>query len=218
MFHVLLTGDSLSMPRPWLRTRPEVEPEKFTGIAETYPWLLRGILTKQDFGKPVEVTHWPTRASGLGAVLNQKIDLFAWMEPNITIIHRGVVDCWPRETKGGEPNTSLGEFRVICDNILEARKSLNPTLPLIVVGIMPTNEKMREKYPQVEEQIKLYNTELKRMVGPGIEYADTEELHRQHGEGMLHPDGHHLSRFGHSILADELAKKVIAIHKANSEV
>lgn len=210
MFHILLSSDSLSLPRPWLKAVEPKVPNNFTGFTESYPFRLEeALLGTAQIGK-VKVTNWGSRASGLSAVVKQSIDLFSWMQPDLTIIHRGLVNCWPRDEKNGAPNTSLEEFEGICREAFKAREKLNPDLPIFLVGICPTNTSILAKFPQTNERIRAYNNVFKRALTPIDRYLDMEELHDRYGEQLLHEDGHHLSHFGHQILADRLVEEVMS--------
>jgi lysophospholipase L1-like esterase len=205
--HIVMSTDSLSLPRPWFQAKPALEPDKFTRLAETYPLLVEAALRRR-LSFDARVTNMATRASGIAATFAQRLDLFSWMEPTVSLIHKGVVDCWPREAKGGEPNTTPDAFRESLQKLMDERFRMNPDNRLILVGIAPTNAHALSKTPALNQTIAIYNEILKSFRDENTVYVDMEAVHAVHGEQILHPDGHHLSRIGHRHLAEEILQAV----------
>lgn len=133
------------------------------------------------------------------------------MEASVSIIHRGVVDCWPRESRGGLPNTTIEAFREGTANIFAERDRIKGSMPLIIVGIAPTNDHMLKKFPKINAEISKYNSILKEFAGPNVHYVDMEHAINNDGFDLLHPDGHHLSKLGHEHLAKELRRLILPI-------
>lgn len=80
-YRLVIIGDSLAMPRP------EVPYEL------TYPYLLKGKL-----GPRWEVINRARRANRIDVQMEEQnlCDDIFWLEPDIVVVHLGIVDCAPR--------------------------------------------------------------------------------------------------------------------------
>lgn len=207
LFHAIVCSDSLSLPRPWNQKNVDDKPEAFFKFEDTYPYLLRESLEKMLPDRKVFVSNMGNRASSVQRAANISNDLFKWMGADVTIVHGGIVDCWIREN--GVQHTDLEKFEQCFDSVLEARQKLNPNLPLIVVGILPTNARMARKVPRQNEIISDYNKVLRtKLSGEGVAFIDVEGLPSRDLALMLHEDGSHLSRSGHQALATLIAEQI----------
>lgn len=209
MLHIVMSTDSLSLPRPWFQKNPADQPERFTRFRETYPYLMEGLLRESFPASEVRVTNLATRASSLAASYSHRNELFSWMEADVAVLHKGVVDCWPRPQLGGEPQTTLKSFSASLIRLLEERARIAPTLPFIVIGIAPTTAATRDKDPKVAENIRDYNAILRERIDANMRFIDMEQALNEAGENMLHPDGHHLTAGGHTLLANCLRDAII---------
>lgn len=212
MLHVVMSTDSLSLPRPWFHKKPSAEPERFTQYDQTYPYLLeqqlRAALPEVD---EVRVSNFATRASGLASAYANRMELFSWMESDLSVLHKGVVDAWPREAKGWASNTSVADFEKSYEKLLAERDRLNPEQAFIVIGICPTNTRSLATYSDINRVLAEYNAVLRNGRERGVHFIDMELVVTQEGEGILHPDGHHLSITGHKYLADRLSAIALSI-------
>lgn len=204
MLHVVMSTDSLSLPRPWSQKIPSARPELFTHVRQTYPLLLETLLRGRYPSSEVRVTNLATRASSLGASISHRLELFAWMEADVAVLHKGVVDCWPRPARGGEPNTSPVQFQEALDRLLAERARMAPTLPFIIIGIAPTNDAANGKEPRIGQNITAYNAILRNRIDDRMRFIDMEQAMMHSADGTLHPDGHHLTAAGHAILTEHL--------------
>lgn len=215
MPHIVMSTDSLSLPRPWRHQNPAEFPEKFTKFEETYPVLLENFLRDYYPVDQVRVTNFATRASSLAASYGHRYELFSWMQADVAVLHKGVVDCWPRPQRGGLPNTSPEAFRNAMNRLLDERARMAPHLPFIVIGIAPTNSATREKDPQVAENIRTYNAILRERMDDHLHFLDMEALLGGEDDDIIHPDGHHLTARGHARLAQALCSTIVTALSAS---
>ncbi|MBM7555167.1 GDSL-type esterase/lipase family protein [Thalassobacillus pellis] len=142
---VLVTGDSLALPRREVKVR------------ETYPVLLQKNLLKLKSNIKV-INHAQYGQTIIGVSQSIEADL-ASLRPDMVILHVGIVDCWPRKELRGKPKTDLKSFKKHYIKIVNLVKKHN--IPLIIVGICPTSIRMDNKYPNTLNQIAKYNNVLK---------------------------------------------------------
>ncbi|WPB87442.1 SGNH/GDSL hydrolase family protein [Sediminicoccus rosea] len=204
-----MSTDSLSLPRPWFQKHPSDQPERFTRFRQTYPYLLEGLLKERFQASEIRVSNLAMRASSLASSYSHRNELFSWMEADVAVLHKGVVDCWPRAQLDGQPHTTLKAFREAMTRLLEERERMAPTLPFIVIGISPTNTATLAKEPKVAENIRAYNAVLSERVDANMRYIDMEHALTEAGEELLHPDGHHLTAGGQALLANRLRDAII---------
>ncbi|WP_368416816.1 SGNH/GDSL hydrolase family protein [Falsiroseomonas sp.] len=208
MLHVVMSTDSLSLPRPWFQNNPAEMPERFTRLRQTYPLLLESALRAQFPESEVRITNLAVRASSLASSFSHRLELFSWMEADAAVLHKGVVDCWPREALKGMPNTTLSAFRDSMNRLLDERARIAPNHPFIVVGISPANGATMAKNPKIAENISAYNAILSAHSDANTRFIDMEKALRLCADDVLHPDGHHLTAAGHAILAGLLAQAI----------
>lgn len=211
VYHVVLVTDSLSLPRPWRQTDKLGLGDGSVRYIESYPYLLKRRLRQHVPNKDVEVSNFATRASTLTSVWSHRLELFSWMEADVAVIHRGVVDCWPRADNGSKPRIPLDKFEADYVRLLDEREKLESAAKLIVVGISPTNALALAKDPSTNDLIRSYNEVFKRHMRNGMYFLDMEKVAAKHGGATIHPDGHHLSGLGHVVLAQELESVIFGM-------
>lgn len=209
--HVVLETDSLGLPRPWNAKKENEEPEQFFRFRETYPYLLLKRLREVTPQHEVIVTNLGQRASTMSATALKRADLLSYMEPSAAIVHHGIVDCWVRANEARRFRVSKDEFRAFVEQVLETKAKLAPDLPLIFIGIMPTTAAMLARVPEQNEIISDYNQILRETIADRAIFLDVERMFGHLIEQVVHLDGHHLSRTGHRLYADELFR-LLLIH------
>ncbi len=207
--HIVLETDSLGLPRPWNAKRAEEAPEQFFRFRDTYPYLLLKLMRDACPDSEVLVTNLGQRASTMSAAAIKRADLLGYMEPSATIIHHGVVDCWVRENEARRFRVPADEFRGYVEQVLEGKAAQAPQLPLIFIGIMPTTAAMLARVPEQNDIIAQYNEILRECVTGKAILFDVERMFSHMVEQVVHLDGHHLSRTGHRLYADELFRLLL---------
>ena len=208
-FHVVIASDSLSLPRPWNQKQLDDKPDNFFRIDETYPFVLREKL-RIALNDDVIVSNYAVRASSLQRASVMGPDLFSWMSADISIIHQGVVDCWLKAD--GEPRIPLDRFVEFVEKIYAEKSKYGQSIPSIQFGILPTNQRMLEKEPRLNDSISAFNEVLRTLipVDSSTLFIDVERLPEDERLKIVHEDGHHLSRYGHqkyaSIIFDQINK------------
>lgn len=203
-FHVVLSTDSLSLPRPWNAKKISEDPEQHFRYRDTYPYLLQIKLRVALPHAEVQVSNMGQRASSIGGASVKRMDILHYMEPSACVIHHGVVDCWIRPAEEKRFRVPLDEYEKHVQLILDARGQYAPALPVIFIGIMPTNAAMLAKQPEQNEIIAQYNASLRARCKGQAVFLDVEKLFGHMTEQVVHLDGHHISRLGHKLYADEL--------------
>ncbi|MBV5265068.1 SGNH/GDSL hydrolase family protein [Pinisolibacter sp. B13] len=202
--HIVMCTDSLSFPRPWHAAKETESPEYFFRFRSTYPYLLQTKLKNAFTSSEVQVTNLGQRASTIHLAHLKRLDLVSWFEPSVCILHHGIVDCWLRRTEANLQRCDVTQFEQYLVEILDARDKQAVKPPMIVIGIMPTTKAMLEKEPDQNLEVTKYNDCMRRVLdGRGI-FLDVEKMFGAMNEEILHLDGHHLSRLGHKLYADEL--------------
>lgn len=201
--HIVISADSLALPRPWNQKNLDQKPDAFFKIEDTYPQLVRQHLSTALPEREVIVSTFSARGSTMGRPAKMTRDLFDWLKPDAVIVHHGVVDCWERPN--GKPTVDLESFEADVDTIMQAHLDIAPDVLLIVFTILPTNEHMLRKFPHQNEIIDTYNAAFrKHRDHPNLHLIDIGAEDTDLAARIVHEDGHHLSRFGHLLYAERL--------------
>lgn len=212
--HIVFLGDSMCMPRD------------FDGIPieTTYPYMLAQSFPKyQFFNRATRANTFVKQLSNL-----RMHDDMLCFRPEVVIINIGMADCAPRlfsEFQGRVlnflPNSMSKriietcskrrfyltrrfpkvyvkppDFRTASKKLIDAAISNN--IKVILVGIAPVSEAMKEKSYGFDENIQNYNKILKENIeGKGM-FIDVYE-HMNPEEDLLE-DGFHLTRKGNDLL------------------
>ncbi|MEJ9230830.1 SGNH/GDSL hydrolase family protein [Peribacillus butanolivorans] len=208
---VLITGDSLALPRPYnIRTfDPEKDEELGIHFHNTYGYLLQKELSK--IYSKTEIINRAQHGQCIGDVYVQLFGHLFYFQPDIIILHVGIVDCWPRKELNGKPKTDIGNFSMYYDKIIELLKKRKQT-KLIIIGICPTSKRVEEKYPGTLQQINKYNNIL--MSGSDqqqIFYIDMEKhIDIDYPNVYLMLDDQHLNRKGNKLICN-LIKDILVV-------
>ncbi|MGQ3890880.1 GDSL-type esterase/lipase family protein [Legionella sp. CNM-4043-24] len=205
-FHVVIASDSLSLPRPWNQKNLQDSPESFFRIDQTYPFLLKKKLTSL-MDEEVIVSNYAVRGSSIQRPSGITPDLFSWMSSDISIIHHGIVDCWLKDD--GETRIPKSNFTDYVKKIMEDKLRWGPKTPLIVIGMLPTNERMLSKNARQNDVIHEFNEVLREHIRSDVSiFMDMEKFDEADKAKMVHEDGHHLSRYGHMMYAEHLCENI----------
>lgn len=208
---VLITGDSLALPRPYnIRTfDPEKDEELGVHFHDTYGYLLQKELSK--IYSKTEVINRAQSAQCIGDVYEQLFGHLFYFQPDIIILHVGIVDCWPRKELNGKAKTDIGDFSMYYNKIIKLLKRRKQT-KLIIIGICSTSKRLEEKYLGTLQQINKYNSVL--MSGSDqqqIFYIDMEKhIDIDDPNVYLMLDDHHLNRKGNELIC-KLIKDILIV-------
>ena len=208
-FHVVISSDSLSFPRPWNQKLANSKSELDFRYEDTYPALLRQNLRAQSPRTDVIISNLGRRACTVGHVNVVGRDIVLDMSPDVTIIHHGIVDCWFRPELPQKRRTSEAEFGEALDKFFALREQLSPQLPIILIGILKTNARMLQKFPQQNDDIDTYNEILRSKAAAYNAHFVALDEGVDDPVQLVHEDGHHLSRTGHRRAAEALTEIVI---------
>lgn len=200
---ILVLTDSMSLPR-----------DNVTCWSDTYVNLLRKSIADAEF------IHLGIGKATISDLLNQLKRYYQFTNPDIIILHCGIVDCAPRALHCWEQKilsyipflrdlvykyriflrkvrqvqyTSISSFE---DALLEIKKIFD--VPLISIGMAPPSKIYRNKIKvsKITKIIMQYNEVLKRHT----KFIDLEEFpHNAFGS-----DGYHFNKIGHSFVAQKL--------------
>ena len=201
----LLLSDSMALPR-----------EEFSS---DFPCYL-GILERKF--KCVEFYSLSLGKATLPDLVNQYDRYYQYFNPDIVIIHCGIVDCAPRALKkweqhllGGFPllgkkvhkyreqlrrfrnisYTSQTQFKYLLD-YLQSKLGNN----LVAISIAPPTAGYQKKIEGIIERVDAYNTLLKRIGN----YVDLSEM----PESCIGSDDYHFNHLGHEFVAQKLEKTI----------
>lgn len=208
LFHVVMSTDSLSFPRPWNQRDIDAHPEQFFRFDTTYPYLLKNQLQEWHSDRDVVISNLGRRAVTVSNLKNISYDLLSWMQADAVVIHHGIVDSWIRNVETGETRTSEEEFESVLGNFMEMKREIAPKLPVILIEIAHTNDRMLQKVPKQNEVIDEFNKILHKFESSEecVEVLDYSGAPKN--MTFVHEDGHHLSLQGHVFLAEQLAQRI----------
>lgn len=198
---VLFLTDSLSLPR-----EGDGEVVKYD---ETYISLLR-----QEFSNHV-IVDCAIGGATIWDLFKQSF-YYKFFEPDLVVLHCGIVDCAPRAFTAFEQKVlnKLGLRPKGLTRFLRKNRGLKLTskpkfekltlrlknqfrgVPLYSIGILPASADYEKKVPGITESVKLYNQLLSRQ----FHFIDNSDFL---WEGIL-SDHHHLNRLGHKAIAEKL--------------
>ena len=209
---LLVVTDSLGLPRE--------KPEKLE-YNETWCYLLKN---KHEI-------HQCSIGGAKASQLLGQINYLKLFNPDFVIIQSGIVDCTPRaltESMNGKLNSSrfrrkltgfiLPYFKKSLrkkgityttekefEEIILSFQSIFPN-KLIWIGIAPSDKNYELKVPGITNNINIYNSIIKKVVGLS-NFIDLSHFNQQ----QIMTDFHHLNKKGHEdlvkILLDRIEKK-----------
>lgn len=202
---ILVLGDSLGLPRPHRINNYSFNDRT---LAVTYDQTYPAQLTKLLKGKlynDFEVINRSKRSCTLRDIVSEFVDYFFFYEPNLIVLQIGIVDCWLRENN--RQNVPIQDFELYITKILKWM-SYRKEVKLIIVGINQTSNKMEERYPGINLEIKKYNSVYQKFVdNKTVFYIDTHEfIHSENLFDYLLPDDQHFNPNGNFQVAMHLSK------------
>jgi lysophospholipase L1-like esterase len=204
---ILVAGDSLGLPRPHrINNYSPDEKELAVPYENTYSSIInRELLEHFNMNPFVEIINRSRRSQTIENVLSEFSDHLFFYEPDVIIMHVGIVDCWFRENLGGKQMVEKDHYKQYLLNMINLLK-LRPDCRLIIVGISPTSLKMERKYSGINREIRLYNQILKSQIDhKTIFYIDMEKyINLKSPHQYLLPDDHHLNKEGNKLVAEKL--------------
>lgn len=208
MLHIVLSTDSLALPRVWDRSQPTVAPEQDFRFGMTYPALLRGRLNRMFPFRTVTVSVLAQRSATIATAALRAYELTVLMEPTVLVLHYGIVDCWLRSENPDLFRCPLEEFVRHLNHIQNVRDKCAPNLAIIFIGIMQPPKYILDRAPRQSIIISQYNNALRNNIRSGSFIIDLERAYRGNCERLIHFDGFHLSREGHKVVARRLALRI----------
>jgi hypothetical protein len=199
--HVVLSTDSLSLPRPWYAKTPFADPDKAFRYSSTYPALLQNRLSEALPAAVVTVTNVGEPSATMLRPAQRAFEFISLMEPSALLVQHGIVDCWLESGDPANVKCPIVLYEQYIQTVLKVRDDWAPGLPVIIVGILPVGAEVLEKMPEQNAIVARYNKVLRRQARPGIHFVDMELLQAESAEDIVHLDGCHLSRHGHALLA-----------------
>ncbi|MET3697637.1 GDSL-like lipase/acylhydrolase family protein [Bacillus oleivorans] len=211
---ILIAGDSLTLPRPYRINSydPHQESELAVKYSETYGSLIQRELCKLYPHKEIEVINRGQRGFTIKHILNQIHDHVYYFQPDVLILHVGIVDCWFREELNGRQFVNLNDFEKGVSEVVKIINS-NDTTKLIIIGIAPTSLKMEERYKGLLEEIKKYNKILREQVDYNtIFFIDLENhIQPENPHKYLLMDDQHLNKEGNRLIFNDINNIICAL-------
>lgn len=204
---ILLTGDSLGLPRPYDVRNFDAKKEKELAVSfnDTYGYILHKELQKKFPHEDIYVINRCQRAYTIKEVKAYLFDHLYYFQADVLIMQVGICDCIPREELQGKPKVNLEEFmNNFIDIILSIKEKSN--VKLIIIGISPVSEKIEQKFGGLINEIKKYNKVFKSVVdNKQIFYIDMEKyINSVEQYTYLHTDGYHINKNGNMLVFNKL--------------
>lgn len=215
---IVILGDSLSLPRNELR------------VEHTYPVVLENLLKSE-----YKIFNRSIRANDTSLQIKSLYGDLVGFNPDIVIIHLGIVDCAPRLFKRLERKvySKINKVFPIIKLFSRHRYLLTKLFPkvyvdiqkfeknyrfllqeinrmntnVIVIGITDSSEENKAKSYNYEKNILTYNSSIKSIIKEfnNVFYID---MFNCQVEEILLPDGIHLNKVGSKILANAIFKGI----------
>jgi lysophospholipase L1-like esterase len=200
--NILISGDSLAMPRPNRINDYKFEKELAIHFQDTYGYLLQMEMQKYLANKNSMVINRAQRGATIKTIHQEIINHVFFFQPDILILQVGIVDCWIRPEVEQKQYVLLEEFIQCYLDIISLIKK-RPEMKCIFIGICPTSDKMESRTPGLLLEIMKYNFVLKSEAdGQQIFYINMEEyISSSNTNQYLLPDDSHLNKDGNSLIA-----------------
>lgn len=201
--HIVVDSNSQALPLPWRHSEDQLYPELFTRYWQTYPYVARKAL--QDYGE-VAVSVFGARGGTVRFLANRRLEVMGWMDDDVLVINHGVVDCWPR--KDGQ-KCPPDEFDKLLRQSVAFAYQRRPDRLVVMLGLALADEHNHRKTKGLEAALRQYDAIIRRHAeGTGSVFLDVQAMQAASTEPFLHPDAHHFSPHGHSLIGEELARIV----------
>jgi|GEM_PF-6677055 len=210
---ITVFGDSLALPRRGYVKHGDAlhNPILLNCVEDTYPLILEDKLAKIYPQKKVRVFNCGMRAATIKNAVAREHDIFYNFNPDIFILHIGIVDCWIRDEQGTQYVT-LHEYEKRLKILLNQRNINRPDLKVILLGILkvPEHHLKKRKIPQLNEIIKNYNKVMKKCASAmkDVIFIDPNQYAENAEHDIIHLDGHHLTAYGAHMIANLLRQAV----------
>ncbi len=214
---IIALGDSLGLPRPQdIQAYLPNELSLAVTYDKVYTSLLYRKLTQviEELGcQYIEVINRARRSSTIKDIYSEFFDHLFYFEPDIILLQVGIVDCWYRDYLQGEQIVNYEEYVIYLNAILKLLSYRKGT-KLIIIGICPSSEKMYNRYPGLEKEIKKYNSALSEVAdNNNIFYVDMEKyISCENPHKYLLFDDHHLNQYGNDLVASECFRIIKSIY------
>ncbi|CAH1192864.1 hypothetical protein PAECIP111893_00347 [Paenibacillus plantiphilus] len=211
--HILISGDSLALPRPHNPKTYDygTETELAVNFHDTYGSLLQFGLQKLYPNAPIQVTNRAQRASTIVHIFNNLQDHLFFFQPDVFILHVGLVDCWIRPELETKQYVQIDSFISYYHSLLHYIQK-KPKTKCIIIGICPTSEKMYNRYPGLDNEIKKYNLILNQADEQQFFFIDmNKHLESEPLNQYLLPDDQHLNKSGNKLIYKQTLKIIQAI-------
>jgi lysophospholipase L1-like esterase len=209
---ILIAGDSLGLPRPHrMNNYNPKEKELAVHYENTYGYILEKKLRGAYPENNVHVINRSQRFLTIKNIFNQIVDHAYFFEPDVLILHVGIVDCWFRNELNGGQMTPINDFKKYLLEIVKVIRN-RPNTKMVIIGISPTSLKMDNRYHGQNKEIHKYNMVFKDFVDyQQIFYIDMEkQIDINNIHEYLLPDDHHLNIIGNKLVANLLEKLLSA--------
>lgn len=224
---IVIFGDSLIMPRPFLD-----EPSR-TEYEDVYAWQVRSELKAKH---EIDICYM----GGLDTddAIGWSEQMVAYKRPDLVIFHIGINDSAPRLFRKHSKSILLNryfrkltfnagmwllnryryqvtrcikktyvtrhQFRRNLDSIVTKMREFNPAAQVMAISIARTSTHLARRSFGINSNIDDYNAILQQFAGDG--YIDVNSL--LPNEQMLIEDGIHLTKKAHRLLAERLVKVI----------
>lgn len=214
-FHILINGDSLSLPRPY-RNRtfnPTLDPTFATQQQDCYPAILQREVSKLGKYENIYVTNLGAASSTVLEVKKRMINAFHYQNPDLVVKHFGIVDCVYRRDKDNNyyQKVTIERFRDTVKEILRYKEETCPTKRMYIICIMPVNKRTEDKFPGVNDMINEYNDALSSNIDRYTKFIDLRPYIEKDviQSKYVHLDGYHLSTEGHALIAQVVMENIL---------
>lgn len=209
--NILITGDSLALPRPHRINNYKLEEELAVHFHDTYGYLVQAALQNKFPDKMITVTNRAQRAATIKDIHREGGNHIFFFQPDVLIVQVGIVDCWIRPELEQLQYVKLPEFIRYYLELIQMIKQ-RPKMKVIFIGICPTSEKMEGRTPGLLSEIMKYNLALKsRVDNEQIFFIDMDEhVSSKDPHRYLLPDDHHLNKAGNALVADKIVNIIFS--------
>lgn len=216
--NLLIAGDSLALPRPHRINNYHFEKELAVHFNETYGYLIQMELQKIVTDKMLTITNRSRRAATIKHIHQEIVNHIFYFNPDVLILHVGIVDCWIRPELEQKQHVLLEEFAKYYLDIISYVKK-RPEMKCIIIGACPTSNKMEDRTPGLLLEIMKYNFVLKSEAdSQQIFYVDMEQhVSSDDPHKYLLPDDHHLNKDGHALVSKLILNVINKILEPKNE-